>query len=54
MGSLIRENLVSCDVRSLGRVGNSTDILFGSGSATLSPLAINVLQQLADAVKPFG
>jgi len=54
MGSLIRENLVSVRRHGLWvEVEIQTDILFGSGSATLSPLAINVLQQLADAVKPF-
>jgi chemotaxis protein MotB len=31
----------------------STDILFGSGMARLSPPAVPVLQHLADALKPF-
>ena len=30
-----------------------TDILFPSGSATLSPAAVQALQQLADTLKPF-
>jgi chemotaxis protein MotB len=55
MTSLIRENLVTVRRHGLWvEVEIQTDILFGSGSATLSPLAVNVLQQLADAIKPFN
>lgn len=31
----------------------STDILFGSGVARLSPAAVTVMQRLADAIKPW-
>ncbi|HYM35950.1 MAG TPA: flagellar motor protein MotD [Steroidobacteraceae bacterium] len=55
MSSLIQENLVAVRRHGLWvEVEIQTDILFGSGSATLSPLAVNVLQQLADAIKPFN
>ncbi len=53
------KKLIDADLLSVKRHGLwveveiQTDILFGSGAATLSPLATGVLVKLADAIKPF-
>jgi chemotaxis protein MotB len=52
-------NLIKADLLAVRRHGLwveveiKTDILFGSGAAALSPLAVGVLVELADAIKPF-
>ncbi|HTE40919.1 MAG TPA: flagellar motor protein MotD [Steroidobacteraceae bacterium] len=54
MSKLIDERMVTIRNRGLWvEVDIQTDILFPSGIATLSPLAISVLQPLADALKSF-
>jgi chemotaxis protein MotB len=54
MSKLIDERMVTIRNRGLWvEVDIQTDILFPSGIATLSPLAVSVLQPLADALKSF-
>jgi chemotaxis protein MotB len=54
MSKLVDERMVTIRNRGLWvEVDIQTDILFPSGVATLSPLAISVLQPLADALKSF-
>src|SRR5687767_5780515 len=54
MQELVREELIVVRRQhSWIEVEIRTDILFPSGSATLSESAIRVLQQLADVLKPF-
>jgi chemotaxis protein MotB len=54
MTTLIRENVVAVRRHGLWvEVEIKTDILFASGSSTLSPLAVSVLEQLAEVIKPF-
>jgi chemotaxis protein MotB len=55
MSSLIKANLLAVKRQGLSvEVEIQTDILFGSGAASLSPMATGVLVQLADAIKPFN
>lgn len=54
MDNLIREKMVTVRRHGLWvEVEIQTDILFSSGVASLSPLAVSVLAPLADAIKPF-
>jgi chemotaxis protein MotB len=54
MASLINANLLAVRRHGLAvEVEIQTDILFGSGAASLSPIATGVLIKLADAIKPF-
>ncbi len=52
-------NLIKADLLAVRRQGLSVevevkaDILFGSGAASLSPMATGVLVRLAEAIKPF-
>jgi chemotaxis protein MotB len=55
MSNLIKANLLAVKRQGLSvEVEIQTDILFGSGAASLSPMATGVLVQLADAIKPFN
>ncbi len=55
MSELVRANLVFVRRKAtLIEVEIRTDILFPSGSATLSPNAIPIIERLADVLKPFG
>jgi chemotaxis protein MotB len=54
MNNLIRADLLTVKRHGLSvQVEIQADILFGSGAASLSPLALGVLAQLAEAIKPF-
>ncbi len=54
MDQLVRANLVFVRRKtSLIEVEIRTDILFPSGSATLSPSAIPIIERLGDVLKPF-
>ncbi len=54
MDQLVRANLVFVRRKaSLVEVEIRTDILFPSGSATLSPSAVPVIERLAEILKPF-
>jgi chemotaxis protein MotB len=54
MDKLIREKMVTVRRHGLWiEVEIQTDILFPSGIAALSPLAVSVLAPLADSIKPF-
>lgn len=55
MASLVEQNLLVVRRHGLWvEVEIRTDILFGSGVATLSPAAVDVLKQLATTLKPFS
>ncbi len=54
MDDLVQANLVMVRRKStMIEVEIRTDILFPSGSATLSPSAVDVIQRLANALQPF-
>jgi chemotaxis protein MotB len=55
MEQLVKANLVFVRRKtSLIEVEIRTDILFPSGSATLSPSAVPIIERLGDVLKPFG
>ncbi len=54
MSDLIRKDMLVIHRKSYGvEIELRTDILFPSGSATISPVAMVALQQLADTLKPL-
>jgi chemotaxis protein MotB len=54
MAELIQKDMLVIHRKSYGvEIELRTDILFPSGSATMSPVATSVLQQLAETLKPL-